>query len=87
MSVKWGFGKHEVHFDMDTFTLKVGAQLVVSVSVSSDGKALITNYGNEWANWLDFRGDPELKALIEAANAKLQKASSTTKGKGKGPLQ
>ena len=71
-----------VRVDTDAANVKVGGELALSVK-SVDGRVVSTWHG-AWAEWDDLHRSPELKEIVEKAQAAMKNAGGGTKGKGKG---
>ena len=77
---EWGFMKREIEIDEGYTSMKVGPNVVVTLSIQQ--QKLQCDWLDTWSQWQDLQNSPELKQLIDRANDMLQKRQAA-KGHGK----
>ena len=83
MLIEWGFEKKGLWVDLSNMCLARGGEKVLSTSVKDISPVI--NYGVGWEEYIMPAGlNATMTELIKVATAKLHRASSPTKGVGKG---
>jgi hypothetical protein len=80
---EWGENKKTIKVDENNMTLKFNRKLVACVKVKDD-RLEVEWLTDEWKQWKEFHDSAEVKALVEAADKKLQQAAEGKHGVGKG---